>query len=282
MSYLVGCDPEVFVFNDETGKFVNAHGMIPGTKVEPFKVKQGAVQVDGMALEFNIDPAATSEEFIDNIVTVYQQLQGMIPKGHRLVAVPTAHFDQEVFDNSPPEALELGCEPDYNAYNGRENPRPNAQGRMFRTASGHVHIGWTSGVEVTDRGHIEDCRVVVKQLDHALGWQATRFDLDNERRLLYGKAGAFRPKSYGVEYRTLSNQWIRTRQHMKWVFDTTQQALNLLEQETYFPNLYHWPNAPDAINQGRRGTPADFEYMTNQGIPLVPLMNARALRTAVA
>ena len=54
---LVGCDPEVFVAKG--GKFISAHGMIPGTKKAPHKVERGAVQVDGMALEFNIDPAAS-------------------------------------------------------------------------------------------------------------------------------------------------------------------------------------------------------------------------------
>ncbi len=45
---------------------VTASGLvIPDTaKEKPFPVTNGAVQVDGMALEYNIDPASTVEEFV--------------------------------------------------------------------------------------------------------------------------------------------------------------------------------------------------------------------------
>ena len=54
---LVGCDPEVFV--KQNGVFKSAFGLIKGDKKNPQKIRNGAVQVDGMALEFNIDPAAS-------------------------------------------------------------------------------------------------------------------------------------------------------------------------------------------------------------------------------
>lgn len=44
------------------------------------------------------------------------------------------------------------------------------------------------------------------------------------RRELYGKAGAFRPTSYGVEYRTLSNFWLRRKEYMQWVYAQTHRA----------------------------------------------------------
>src|SRR3546814_9684922 len=62
-----GCDPEVFIL-DEYGAPVSPEDFLPGTKEEPYKVNKGAVQVDGMAGEFNIDPAHTFDEFDDNIV----------------------------------------------------------------------------------------------------------------------------------------------------------------------------------------------------------------------
>jgi hypothetical protein len=49
------------------------------------------------------------------------------------------------------------------------------------------------------------------------------------RKQLYGKAGAFRAKSYGVEYRTLSNFWIFKNELIRWVWDNTQRALDAVD-----------------------------------------------------
>jgi hypothetical protein len=46
------------------------------------------------------------------------------------------------------------------------------------------------------------------------------------RKQLYGKAGAFRAKPYGVEYRTLSNFWIFNDNLIRWVWNNTQRALD--------------------------------------------------------
>ena len=56
---LVGADPELFLRDKKTGQLVAADiNQIKGTKVTPYKVECGAVQVDGAAGEFNIDPAS--------------------------------------------------------------------------------------------------------------------------------------------------------------------------------------------------------------------------------
>ena len=223
MAFKVGCDPEVFVRNPNNGQFVNAHNMIPGDKKNPHKVPFGAVQVDGMALEFNIEPAETSGQFLHNVKSVYNTLQGMVP-GYELVNVPTAEFGAEYMAVQPEESLELGCEPDYNAYTGLENPRPNAK-NTFRTASGHVHIGWTEGAEPLDPAHFADCIEVVKQLDWSLGLMSRLWDPDEKRRSMYGDLGAFRPKSYGVEYRTMSNAWLNDDALIEYIFDQVQLSM---------------------------------------------------------
>lgn len=99
-NFTVGCDPELFVVNDK-GEFVCADGLIPGTKEEPFKVEGGAVQVDGMAAEFNIDPVSNFKDFRDNISMVMTQLREMLPEGYSLKAVPAVEFSKEVWDAAP-------------------------------------------------------------------------------------------------------------------------------------------------------------------------------------
>lgn len=264
---LIGCDPEVFVRNPNSKQFVTAHNMIPGTKKEPFKVKHGAVQVDGMALEFNIDPAASRSAFVGNVKRVYHELEKMVP-GYELVPVPVADFDPDYFIKEvDAQAKELGCDPDYNAYTGKPNVIPPGSGdRPFRTASGHVHIGWTEDMDPMDPVHFEDCRIVARQLDFALGLQSLQFDKDNRRRSLYGKAGAFRPKPYGVEYRTLSNRWLTDDRLIAWVYDATVKALDALDKGHDLFRMYgNW--AQRAVDQGK------FPYNFNlkiYGIPHVP------------
>lgn len=218
---LVGCDPEVFV--KQGGIFKSAFGLIQGDKANPYKVPRGAVQVDGMALEFNIDPASTEEEFCINVQDVFNTMKLMVPD-YEVVAVPVADFPFEYLATQPAAALELGCEPDYNAWQSKENKRPDGN-RPMRTASGHVHIGWTNGENPLSRDHIDSCEQVVKQLDFYLGLPSLVYDADTRRRSMYGKAGAYRPKSYGVEYRTLSNVWLNSPELIKWVFRATKRGV---------------------------------------------------------
>lgn len=222
MKILVGADPELFVMRN--GVFHSAHGLIQGDKKNPFPVKDGAVQVDGMALEFNINPAATQDEFYMNISSVMETLRKMVPD-YEMVATPVADFDELTIKAQPAEALELGCEPDYNGWSQQENIRPDGNVN-FRTASGHVHIGWTNGKDIKDRGYFGMCSAVVRQLDFYLGLPSLVYDGDTRRRALYGKAGAFRPKSYGVEYRVLSNRWLSSKALIEWVYKATQTGLN--------------------------------------------------------
>lgn len=222
IDFKIGADPEFFV--KRFGKLHSAHGLVPGSKERPFKVNKGAVQVDGMALEFNIDPAETFEQFEDHMTTVLDKIVSMIP-GYEVFVEPVADFGLEYIRSQPKEARELGCSPDFNAYTKEANPRPDAD-TPFRTASGHVHIGWTKEpVDINNEGHLEACRALTKALDVYLGLPSMAWDRDDRRRSLYGAAGAFRPKPYGMEYRVLSNKWINDPWSRKCVFNNTVKAI---------------------------------------------------------
>ena len=246
LDILLGADPEKFVHNGE--EFVSAHGMIKGDKECPFPVVNGAVQVDGMAVEFNIDPAADKEQFLGNLKSVMSQLDAMLPS-HSTVACPTADFSAEIIAATPKEALELGCEPDFNAWkDGEANPSPNGD-VSFRTGAGHIHIGWTSDMDINDPEHVLACSQLCKQLDLYLGVPSVLFDNDDRRRELYGKAGAMRVKPYGVEYRVLSNAWLEDDSLMSWVYDNTIKAIaNLLDK-----GLEATDDIVDVINTSHQG-----------------------------
>ena len=222
-----GCDPELFVLNTE-GRVVSAHDLLPGTKDEPFKVPYGAIQVDGTAAEFNIDPVENFEDFDRNIVEVMKSLFSFLPKGYKLSVVPSVKYDIEEWERIPPAAKVLGCNPDFNGWTNEQNPLPKPTGDLerVRTASGHLHIGWTQDVDLSkDIEHLNHCSDLVKQLDWYLGYWSLFTDKNNIRRTLYGQAGACRYKSYGVEYRVLSNFWLTSKSSRRAVWDRMNQAL---------------------------------------------------------
>lgn len=234
MNILVGADPEVFV--KEGNRFISGYDMIPGTKTKPHKVDRGAVQVDGMALEFNINPAESKTEFVYSINHVLSHLKTMIPDNNDIVIEPVATFSPEYMFKQPEKAVELGCDPDFNAYSQEVNKAPEQHPTM-RTAAGHIHVGWTQDQDIFDNMHLESCYALVKQLDYFLGVPSILEDPDNKRREMYGKAGSFRPKPYGCEYRVLSNYWLKEDMVGK-VYDRTIQAVEDLMAGNKYDDMF--------------------------------------------
>lgn len=217
----IGCDPELFAYSDPGKIAVSVHDLLPGTKWNPVKVPRGAIQVDGVAAEFNIEPASTENEFVQNIFHVRRLLDLVLSSKNqnlKLYATPCAFFDVNYFNNLPELTKALGCEPDFDAYTGKPNPKPKTD-QPFRTGSGHIHIGWTAGIEdPQEETHFNVCRELVKELDFVLYNSSIEWDKDDKRRELYGAPGAFRPKSYGVEYRVLSNAWLNEEATQRFVY----------------------------------------------------------------
>jgi len=222
----IGCDPEVFLKKRRKRKFVSAHGLLPGTKDKPFAVTYGTVQVDGMAAEIGITPARTAGGFVNSIQAVMGTLKQMVPN-HSVYITPVAEFSDDVLENTPEIAKELGCVPDYNAYTGDENPAPNGNVN-FRTGSGHIHLGWTQDMDLKEPTHIEACMMLGRQMDFLVGLPSLLCEGPNKRRQLYGKAGAIRIKPYGVEYRTPSNFWLRNEDMMRMIYLNSTVAFRML------------------------------------------------------
>lgn len=222
----IGADPEFFVRRGS--HYISGHVFPCGSKHLPLKTAHGHVQVDGIALEVNVKPSETRDEFISNIRSVMSDVTGIMNKYEptaQLVTKPSIFFGSRRLSELPPENAELGCEPDFNAWeNNRINKRPNAAAPI-RTGAGHIHVGWTEHANPHSIKHMRECASLVRQLDYYLGMPSLLWDKDTRRRLLYGKAGAFRPKPYGVEYRVLSNAWLETDKLIGWVFDRTVAAV---------------------------------------------------------
>jgi hypothetical protein len=255
MRYSIGADPEGFIRNKKNGQFISAHNLIPGDKHVPHAVKNGAVQRDGVAAEFNIHPATTVDQFSENIFGVYNELLRMVKtksKDYELVFEPTATFQRAYFSrNVPAYAKVLGCDPDFDAYSLSPNEKPKTT-EPFRTGAGHIHIGWAKEGEHfnPDAAHMEECSERVKQLDLALYIPSLLWDNDQKRRELYGKVGSFRPKPYGVEYRPLSNKWVLNPKLHRYIFNTIQISLDMYDQGIIYSDI---PEYEERIKRLREG-----------------------------
>lgn len=220
----IGADPEVAVRSISQKRYVSAVGLIPGNKYEPAPVKDGQILVDGLMLEYGIDPASNKDEFIKRNQSLLDTLAKMIGDDHKIVIEPTVIFDKYFMEAIPDSDKELGCAPDFNAWEGGTmNPRPLLTGMFVHTrvCGGHIHIGWTSGADVSSTDHIFDCCTIVKYLDTFVHPYLAHMDKgDKIRSQMYGALGAFRPKPYGVEWRVPSNTWLSYPQVWGWLFDT--------------------------------------------------------------
>lgn len=225
--FKLGADPELFM-KDAAEVFYSAVDTVGGTKVFPRPLDIGdgfAVQEDNVAVEFNIPPAESRQQFITNIQRAMAVLSDEVSKFncHFVNVSATTEFPDFMLQH--PNAQEFGCDPDYNAWTGRRNPRPKAGDNRLRTCGGHVHIG-----HKFDR-HGWDLISFIKYMDLFLGVPAKIMDHGKQRMELYGKAGAYRFKPYGGEYRVLSNFWVFEDKYTGWVWDATDKAMKAWQEK---------------------------------------------------
>lgn len=246
MNIKLGCDPEAFLM-DTQGVLKSAVGLIGGTKAYPLPLPLGdgyAVQEDNVALEFNIPPASSRTEFVDSISKTLAFLTRIVDEnyGYKINQSSASSFDATELDS--PGAQLFGCDPDFNAWTNRANPRPNSADKTLRSCGGHVHIGY----DITKANG----RSVIKMMDLFLGVPSILMDNGDLRKQLYGCAGAYREKSYGVEYRTLSNFWIFKDRLIEYVWDNTNKAVTAAESQFALSDE-DTQNIVAAINQNDKG-----------------------------
>lgn len=217
----LGADPEIFLRDRITKDFVSAYGLFPGTKSDPYPLEKGAVQVDGMALEYNIHPAETAEEWNTNHETVLRQLDEMVTKVDpfiEMVFTPVFHIDPLYFALQPLEAKILGCDPDFGEDGKEKIPPEGMQDLPFRTAAGHIHIGITEGEDVKSEKHFNNCLSIAKAFRNVQGFVPVTTE-ERERARFYGAPPSFRPKHYGPELRSPSNLWVASKEGRMRMFN---------------------------------------------------------------
>lgn len=227
--FTIGSDPELFIRNKDN-KIISAEGLIGGSKDNPilFDDRGFFIQEDNVMAEFNIPPANSKEEFIEYMQYARDWVEAFLST-HDVEPVfankVTHEFQQEQLQSN--QARLFGCEPDWNVYLRQRNRAPSAN-TAFRSCGGHIHIGF----DYNDQADQEN---LIRALDATLGLSSVFYDKDEVRRKGYGKAGNFRFKPYGVEYRTPSNFWISNDQSVGWVYNKVEEAFSYLP---YIKDIY--------------------------------------------
>jgi len=211
----LGADPEIFLQNN-AGNPISVIGYINADKWNPMQIPDMpagyTLQEDNVALEFGIPPASNADEFVNHITSVMQKSLEYLPN-LSFSNLSCIIFPEEQMRH--PAAYIFGCEPDFDAWTKSINKSPKPPHELMRSAGGHIHVE-------TNKNPLQ----VVRAMDLFLGVPSVLMDNGEMRKQLYGKAGAHRPKSYGVEYRTLSNFWIFKENLIRWAWSNTERALD--------------------------------------------------------
>lgn len=248
----IGADPEFFLETKSKSTLIPSQGRVPGTKDNPAVIDGTDFKVlrDNVAAEYNIPPATNKYDFLSSIETGMGLVLASIPydkrKNIQISKKSSGLINHKHLNNT--EALNFGCEPDFNAWTISENviDRDSIDER-FRCVGGHVHVGYLEKYPNINP------LILVRCMDLFLGVPSVILDPDKERRKLYGKAGAYRPTKYGIEYRTLSNFWIHEPRFINFVWDNTITAISFaVSNDNIDPDSEFGYNIQEAINTSNK------------------------------
>lgn len=224
---LIGSDPEAFIRMKDTLEIVSAIGLIPGSKDEPFDLtkeigKGFNIQTDNVMVEWCVPPVNNPNALYRNIQKCIDYTNSVLPSDLEVVVQASAYLDERFLNNK--QAKTFGCDPSFNAWTYLMNSAPDNKTNL-RTAGGHIHIGYDNP---DDNISIE----LIRSLDLFLNIPSLILDSDNERKKMYGKAGEFRLKNYGVEFRGLSNYWINDLDIVKLIFCGIEKAVDFVNSKS--------------------------------------------------
>lgn len=227
-NFLIGGDHEVFLRDKKTKEVVTAEGIIKGTKENPFNFDEkdpfACTSLDCVLAEYNIAPAKTKSEYYNAIQKALKHIEKNIPKNLEIAALPAARLEDKYLQSETSQ--KFGCSMDYNCWNNQPNDIPIPDGNL-RSAGFHITLGYDEPNEFVNL-------MWVKAMDLYTSIPSVIQEPDNERKKLYGKAGAFRHTPFGVEARSLSNYVLNDKKYIDWVYDNTIEAINFVNSgKTY-------------------------------------------------
>jgi len=229
----LGCDPEFFF--EKEGKIIGAEKVLPEGGLGTYG--NGQVIIDGVQGELNPNPSQCRESLAYFLSNCFSALGKSLPQKVKVVCPQTVQVSKKELSELKPENRRLGCSPSSNLYqNGITVGVDDPSNFLTRSAGGHVHIGMSGTGADRDIMKKSPDRII-RMLDIIVGNFCVMIDRDKgnkKRRQHYGRAGEYRLPSHGIEYRTLSNFWLKSYTLMSMVMSFARLAVSIVtyDEET--------------------------------------------------
>lgn len=241
-----GADPELFL--QRNGKILGSEKVIPPQGLKSGTYSNALVIRDGVQVELNPYPSTNFRVLGRSIEIALELLQVHLRKLNEGVSInwqEVVEVEQEELDSLSPQSSLLGCAPSKNWY-GIYKISDEAKKSRVRSAGGHLHIGLKRNYDAPLAKLYKDREDLVPFFDIFVGNTCVLLDRDplaSTRRQVYGRAGEYRDENvadvetgtvaphHGIEYRTLSNFWLRNYTLMSLVFGLANIAISAYADE---------------------------------------------------
>ncbi len=243
----LGCDPEFF-FSGSKGQTTGAEKVLPenGITYQPGTAnydgsytsrgpKESKIVIDGVQAELNPRANTCRANLGNEISACFRDLHKTLKaqgKGVGVNFMPMVKLTKKELDSLSEKSKTFGCAPSTNLYTAAESKiTVNPKKYLKRSAGGHLHLGANGDANI--KKTLQNVDEMVYMLDIIVGNTCVLLDRNPnnvERRKVYGRAGEFRLKEYGLEYRTLSNFWLQSYQLMSLVTGLARMAVHIVAQ----------------------------------------------------
>ena len=239
----IGSDPEFFFAKAKTVKgkqklvVIGAEKILPEegiTKKSYWQGRNSKITIDGVQAEINPAYDTCRARHTNEMKSIFQRIQKELKK-HKDITIdwsPTVRVTRAEMNSLKDSNKEFGCDPSYSAY-GEQMQFPDPYKHLYRWAGGHIHLGSTYPGNAIDK-LLRQPEKVIPIMDILVGNTCVLIDRDpgnKNRRKTYGRAGEYRTPPHGLEYRTLSNFWLRSNQLMSFVYGMSRLAVSIAANE---------------------------------------------------
>lgn len=256
--FLIGCDPELFI--ERKGKIIGSEKVLSkGKRPQRAYLVSGRIVEDGVQVELN-PPAVSCREaganrireqigYLNNIL----KYNSTLFSPYKVTSKVCVEVSKSQYESLSEKNKKFGCEPSFSAPSGDVNEITiDPSTYLYRHAGGHIHLG-TTGASPSEATAIRSPERLIPVLDIILGNTCVLLDRDEgniERRKYYGRAGEYRTPAHGIEYRTLSNFWLRGAPLYSFVMGLARQAVAIVagDQDKLLLELVDRDDIIKAIN----------------------------------